>query len=714
MLTLNTYLQGPKSLSQSEKSVFEKASFMRAKLSPVSSQWGMEITDRLREQHPWIQKYSLEPHIEEAGEGLGVGFIHVSPRHVPASAPDYDSIGVITIPIVVRELELADLDVFSYKGRFLPLTEQRVDRVLRSVDTFVPADRAERSINLTQNQNALSGSSHRLREAQGYRPLKSLSGVKLSSVTFGAALQAALQEVHGNNAVPLEELTTPDEWDYQDHLKKTASDLSVVRCVEFETRPDSFYARARMSAAPAGQFDGPWEKMSALEIQKTLKTAAFSELLEAGYYVLSDPEDLGKAERVSEVESLVKESAKMPTPTLKKGKVAYLWATSCGLLEAIPVFGPGAFISAHVEPTELSKGCRADRPQFLWCKGGELVTYQDYVCIKELNRATSEWETPKTVWSTWVSRLSGAPQKAIFFIDQEVPYLFSNINSSVRDRSGAEFVTVPPPYLDGPGLVVQPSSSLKAVLVSAVGSSLKVVLPSSQMLPITTVQPEDEAYQKLYSSTKSKSETTPAIRTNVKLAHVNGGYRLDYDFPVPHFARPNGSSRKEVLSSLTCVGIHYKDAVKALEDSHEGAVSMVIPPPQWEDTLNKTAAATQESLQRQGRIHAVVKESAESLKQDALKAAAYAQSASQFVKESAVLDNALDISAGMNFLNEGTVLKFVKLIPKFDEILSDVCALLVASRIGLHELAESDLKATMTSFDKVIGGLRRIEYSLLV
>lgn len=77
------------------------------------------------------------------------------------------------------------------------------------------------------------------------------------------------------------------------------------------------------------------------------------------------------------------------------------------------------------------------------------------------------------------------------------------------------------------------------------------------------------------------------------------------------------------------------------------------------------------------------------------------------------LDTSVDAALSLGFLNRKNLLKFVDFLPSFDEAQSALCALLVASRLGLDEVDEESLEGAIQSMEKVLQGLRIIEMALL-
>jgi hypothetical protein len=79
---------------------------------------------------------------------------------------------------------------------------------------------------------------------------------------------------------------------------------------------------------------------------------------------------------------------------------------------------------------------------------------------------------------------------------------------------------------------------------------------------------------------------------------------------------------------------------------------------------------------------------------------------------SMVLGMTVDAALSLNFLTPQTLMKFVDMRPHLEEALSKVCALLVASRLGMSEVSESALSMCIEGLEPTLQGLRVMETSL--
>jgi hypothetical protein len=91
---------------------------------------------------------------------------------------------------------------------------------------------------------------------------------------------------------------------------------------------------------------------------------------------------------------------------------------------------------------------------------------------------------------------------------------------------------------------------------------------------------------------------------------------------------------------------------------------------------------------------------------------------SEMVKSSAPLgaptDISLDAVLSLGFLTKENLTRFAAATPAIEEALFRVCALLVASRLGMREIPESACEAAITALQEVVTGLKAIRSNLIM
>jgi len=84
------------------------------------------------------------------------------------------------------------------------------------------------------------------------------------------------------------------------------------------------------------------------------------------------------------------------------------------------------------------------------------------------------------------------------------------------------------------------------------------------------------------------------------------------------------------------------------------------------------------------------------------------------VKEASVLTDpeAVDVVLSLNFINEDNITNYIENIHELRKVLSDLCQLLVASRMGLSDLDESAIKNSINGLSEVITGLENVRMAV--
>lgn len=82
------------------------------------------------------------------------------------------------------------------------------------------------------------------------------------------------------------------------------------------------------------------------------------------------------------------------------------------------------------------------------------------------------------------------------------------------------------------------------------------------------------------------------------------------------------------------------------------------------------------------------------------------------IKEAAMITDpeAVDVVLSLGFINPENVSTFISYLPKMEDVLSALCELLVASRLGLNEIPDAALEKSMQSLEETIKGLRALAF----
>ena len=124
-----------------------KISGAREDMGQNPDSWESKATDCLYRRHSWSSKFRVRSHIiSDSPQGYGLGVFYLTPENAPVAATGANQINVLTVPIMIDSYRLYPLDLFFYKGKPYPLTEDRATRLLTLPDIFKATDQTTREL----------------------------------------------------------------------------------------------------------------------------------------------------------------------------------------------------------------------------------------------------------------------------------------------------------------------------------------------------------------------------------------------------------------------------------------------------------------------------------------------------------------------------------------------------------------------------------------
>lgn len=188
----------------------------------------------------------------------------------------------------------------------------------------------------------------------------------------------------------------------------------------------------------------------------------------------------------------------------------------------------------------------------------------------------------------------------------------------------------------------------------------------------------------------------------------DGGYKIDGE-PVAGIKKLAGIgdrclSTKEAKVVLSTIGVHpdkhneiMKTAILRCANDNVNDKNVYIYGVR-SDYVNENAMS---GIEKSARVRSILSDIARELKRDLVKEA------------SAISDpEAVDVVLSLNFINEGNLAEYVESIPEMSSVLSSLCELLVASRMGLKEIDEGATKRAISGLSEVIDGLKNIKMAV--
>ncbi len=108
----------------------EKVAY-NTRLDDDPEEWPTAITRESYKQLPFLKNYETEVELDrmEPARGYAVGKMLVWPARIEKTAAAKNK-QLITVPIVVRDSEMAPLDVYSHSGNMLPMDQDKVASIL--------------------------------------------------------------------------------------------------------------------------------------------------------------------------------------------------------------------------------------------------------------------------------------------------------------------------------------------------------------------------------------------------------------------------------------------------------------------------------------------------------------------------------------------------------------------------------------------------------
>lgn len=115
---------------------FEKVAYSKL-LEKDPTSWPVGIIKEAYVQLPYLKNYEVDVSVDRTDEarGYGVGKIIIYPSRMEKSAA-LKGKKVITIPLVIKDLEMSPLDVISHEDRLFPESEEKVAHIMHSPQTF--------------------------------------------------------------------------------------------------------------------------------------------------------------------------------------------------------------------------------------------------------------------------------------------------------------------------------------------------------------------------------------------------------------------------------------------------------------------------------------------------------------------------------------------------------------------------------------------------
>lgn len=654
---------------------FEKVA-STTKLEEDPDRWPIEILKVAYKNIPSLRSYEADVELDrvDTARGYAVGKVLIYPNGLTKEASASQS-RLLSLPVIVRDHELAPFDVFSYKGSMHPMDESDVQEIMTRPQTFSRmADRDQfvgtnlfgQLVPPNTDHQYNAGSLMKHGSARDEAPASALFKMALASAS-PQDVEAFKSLMHSEHALRHAYLSTDALRPYVEeafsHKEKTASEKRAERIahtkpsvVQFFYEDGNFF----MKTANHRCWEPQTQKVSRFDVQSYVSPENFKTILEDGYVTYTDSPITGSViEKVASDADRVGIYSVWNGPNNVSGVVIPSAVSFDGRPLGIQIF---AGADRHAMQEKIAGVHQRDltvqgvEPRglgvFVYQEGDKAVAYEPVVVMNKIAKST---HTGKKLKQYMCKKAS----------------------------TGQEIILTP--VDDAPSVV-------------HVGDSEYIIPASMKFLPLNGTQvriSDGEAAQAFeHQKTASSSITLKAQNDVFWITGADTTFRgQEFDARDAEFA----------LGGLGLRGDHAKALIKVA--SEKGKV---------------TIGRTREVLTEHQRGMEAVKVASVTIKAfrqvmpqvDTYKSAAVLSSprAQELWKQASVglSKESLDAILSLNFMTPENASIYVNYLPLLEKTSSVLAELVVASRLGMDDVREAAAINAMTQVNAVVKGLEKL------
>lgn len=663
-------------------------------LPPDPNRWPQEIHQELYKQLPFIADFSptIEMDKVDAEKGYALGRVMVmSPTQLhPATPPDaMQAAGIkkVWIPIVVREMKLLPLDLFSTEeGELLPLNEARFRNALFRPQPF---DVTATSPGDTSMINQLFPP---FRQQYGYGG----GGVVTDGAKVGSA-KACCKECGK------ESCTCREKTGMLAKIAHTITGQDLQKFSSFLSDPENraIYKEAGLYTSPALQ--------QLLAVQPATPEKLASDFLEN---LPSNVVQVARAAGAYRVKVANASFFEPQTTTLDRGALVALFGEKVAL---------GADLSGAVtmsDAPDSAEGAPAPAPQAVQVSqfgayqvqatSGEKLTgfvfpnlldvdntplpialfISDSVAMLQAEIAGTP--IPALADNLPQLRMGGHPKGAGIFVRETSQGLEATIPFDVQaSLSGEGDVLFMATSFDGRSFEVSIQPHIQELVVEG----KRLLVPDGfQWMPIGQLQPTPLLSSPSDIASAAEAEKTSSAHVVLRAFSPNtfsvAGAPVE---KVAHDAR-EAISADDTMFLLAAVGVSPLDATVKMAEALSLQAPLVVSCTRAITPLDDALAASREKV---ASFKALLPELRAELWKEA----------------SAIQDpTAVDTILSLGFINPENMATFVDSLPQLEQTQRRLCDLLLAVRVGLPNIEANPLERCIKTLDKVIDGLKLLAF----
>lgn len=698
--------------AQEAGQLMSKLSRAMATVSSAQERWPQEAFEELITQHPWMSKVSVRVQMTASNdEGYGVGYFVLTPRDIPAFVAGASEIGTVTVPILIKNQEMFPFDVFAYKGNFYPITEDRVLRILRLRDMFT-----EQDVRLPKRDlmGSRKGGFLTARDFKS-RAVDSLSKLSHDGAVLDLAVevlkQATSSDAKARMAAFLQEAKEVQTFDLEEAKRLQFQKHAHAVGVEVKVATDGTRVRTLWSSHPEtgrAQFDSwedvPLAKLSSIVDQDDLHACvarrhhfvSFGEFDKLSEEFRADEERQALEDKVEGLRSKLSSCYDL-SRRAKKGQVP----------ATIHAFQPKDPDNPDLKPfsgivLNIPKGLSEEMCDILMVLSLDGTVKR----LSEYSYHALDTKEPASFPEQICYCARGDEHRTVFVWTSEDSAYGVLAGATPFHIGGEQLFPLP----EEGSFTAGPTPGLMSPFVDLRDGTAVLYLPENTLVGESYRPPYENEDIPVADSKPMKVSSEEVSVFTAQILPISGGL---YRIPVKVSEVVSQSpvlNEVEARATLALLGISQENADALLKVSEP--TQFWYRGPEIGHGAQLVSVAQKVVQDRRQKLEKLSKEGAR-LRADAAELQGYAR---QFQSSGKVSSDLAELSMtsalSLDFLNADNLHRFVDMIPLFDETLSALCALLVASRLGLDDVPEEPIQGAVRSLDTILKGLRMIQYTL--
>jgi hypothetical protein len=630
----------------------------------------VSISSEAYKQLPFLKSFETDVELErvDSARGYAVGKIVVYP-HMMEKEKAAEARKLVTLPVVVRDREMAPLDVYSRDGEMRPMDEQEIEEMMLEPGVFHRVAPRDQFLGTNLYGQMTPPNTDHQYNAGTLHKHGSVGFWKLAASTFRASdvedFKSTLRsDPPLRHAFLHSPVLRPYVEDLLAHQEKTASDVASSRAVATKPTVVQFLSQGKdylVKSANHTCYAPQTQKVSRFGVQKQLSKTAFSRLLEDGYLTLTVEPVEGNRVSVKTAQ----EADRFGTYTVRKdGKEIE------GLVVPRMVNLEGNPLSLQLFAGE---GCHALQEKV----AGVFLEDVQFAGSNPRGRGVLVYQ-------------HGA--KAI--ATEPIEILHQN---KVAHDTGTYVTFEARRLATGQPVRITPVPGLQKI--ASLGDHEVAVPTSFRWLPIEGRQ-----------VSLADLETAQAIEGSEKVASthsvqvVSDGSFFALRGDNAHVFKDEVLTQPEAEFALGALGISGTEARELLKVAAAHSDCTIPNTRKVVDELERGAEVLTKVASAMGQ--------AQGLKTDLLKEVALlvAPKGLGLWKEAGVVlrKETVDAILSLNFVTPENASLYVNYLPELEKVSSKLAELLVASRLGLDDVREAAAKNAMTQVNSVIRGLETL------